>query len=675
MQSDDEMRDARQRLLARCLAVVGLGCVAVLVVAGAASEAGGEVASIAVTALTWLLPGWLIASRRPRLPFGWLLLAGGLFLSVGAGALAYGSAGVTLGWPAAVWVAWIGGWVFFPHLGCMEATYLLFPTGRLPSPRWRWVVVAIVAVNVAMAVSAALFPGPIGFTDALADVDNPAPQVAWMEGLFPLTALAQNVLNLLAIAVVGSRWRHAAGKDRRALAVVFGLGLVNAAVGVLLVAPVGNWVFVLAIPITMALTVSIAWGVLRHQLWNVRLIVSRTLTWLLLTGLLVAVLAGCVAVVGLVVTGTAGRTVGLVVAAAVATVLVAPIERRLHRAIDRLLFGDRLEPYTVLSNLGADLETAGSPSEALDRLVAGIHSSLKVSYAAIELVGRDGHRDVVAASGSTPDGVLEVPVVHHGRHMGSLVVGQRSGDRPFSPADRRLLEDLARQAGAAAASVALTTALQTSRQRIVTAREEERRRLRQELHDGVASALTAIGLKVDSAAALTSTDADGAQGILHGVQDDVRATLNEVRRVVNDLRPPALADLGLGGALAQLAARFNSPSLRVRFAPCGPVDAQIPAAVELAVYRLATEALQNVARHAGAAECSVLLLTDSERIVVTVQDDGMGFADHNVTHSGLGLTGMRDRVEELGGALSLGPRSDGRKGAVVSASFPRWGSG
>jgi signal transduction histidine kinase len=451
---------------------------------------------------------------------------------------------------------------------------------------------------------------------------------------------------------------------------VFGLGLVNAAVGVLLIAPVSDWALVLAVPITMALTVSIAWGVLRHQLWNVRLIVSRTLTWLLLTGLLVAVLAGCVAIVGLVVTGTAGRTVGLVVAAAVATVLVAPLERRLHRAIDRLLFGDRLEPYTVLSTLGADLETVGSPGEALERLVVGIRSSLKVCYAAIELVDRDGHRDVVAASGSTPDSALEVPVVHHGRHMGSLVVGQRSGDRPFSVADRRLLEDLARQAGAAAESVALTTALQTSRQRIVSAREEERRRLRQELHDGVASALTAIGLKVDSAVALAPTNADRAQGILRSVKDDVSGTLDEVRRVVNDLRPPALADLGLGGALAQLATRFDSSSLHVRFAPCGSVDARIPAAVELAVYRVATEALQNVARHAGAAECNVQLVADDEGVVLTIADDGRGFAGANGSHAGLGLASMRERVDELGGTLSLGPRSDGRSGAVVSATFP-----
>lgn len=666
----DRNYDARPALLG----AFGLGCVAVaLLTIGSIGRLDGDVvggAFAALTALSWLLPGWLVAARKPELPFGWLLLAGGVFLAVSAAAIGYGSAGVARGWPSSVWIAWVGSWILFPHLGCMEAAYLLFPDGRLPSPRWRKVVIAIVAVNVAMPLAGAVAPGNIGFTRLLHDVPNPAPTFGLATGVFALTPIAQNVLLLLAIGVLAARWRRAAGGDRSVLAVVLALGVLNAVVGVLLVAPVGEWVFALAVPSTMALTVAIAFGVLRYQLWDIRVIVSRALTWLVLTGSIVAVLAGCVALVGVVVTGTAGRNVGLVVAAGITTVFVVPVERRLRRSIDRLLFGDRLEPYTVLSTLGRDLEVAGSPGEGLERLVATIRASLRLSYAAVELTGSDGRRHLVAASGAAPGEVVEVPVVHQGRHMGVLIVGQGPGDRPFSPADRRLLDDLARQAGGAAATIALTSALQISRQRIVTAREEERRRLRHELHDGVASALTAIGLKVDSATALASSDDPRAQSVLQSVQSDVAATLNEVRRVVTDLRPPALEDLGLRGALAQLASRFDSPSLRVTFA-CADVDSlEAPAAVELAVYRIATEALQNVARHAGAGSCSVRLLAEAGTLVLSVEDDGKGFAEANGSPAGLGLQGMRERVDELGGTLSIDWRSGGQSGAMVTATFP-----
>jgi len=253
--------------------------------------------------------------------------------------------------------------------------------------------------------------------------------------------------------------------------------------------------------------------------------------------------------------------------------------------------------------------------------------------------------------------------------MGWLVVGQAPGDRPFGDADRRLLEDLARQAGAAAAAVALTTALQTSRHRIIQAREEERRRLRRELHDGVASALTAIGLKVDSAAVVAQSDGARAEGILESVRSDVAATLGEVRQVVTDLRPPALEDLGLRGALSELANRFDSPSLHVTFCPVGVEGVDAPAAVELAVYRIATEALQNVVRHAEAVSCTVQLHAERQRIVLTVEDDGKGFSGTDQGGHGLGLAGMAERAEEIGGTLSLADRSNGASGAVVTADF------
>ena len=655
----------RLSALSTVLAVVGLAASAAALIAcarGDWTEWPVTVGSI-LTAVSWLLPGWLVARRRPDLPFGWLLLAGGLFLAVGFASIAGGITAVLHGRAEGPWLAWFGGWIFFPHLGCQEAMYLLFPTGHLLSPRWRKVMVAVVIVNVATVAVAALSPGPVAGSGVLADVESPLGGVAFLEGIFPLVALAQNVVNLAGMWVIFHRWRRAEGTDGRVLGVLFALGVVDALVGVLLIAPIGEWIFLLAVPSTMGLTVSIAWGVLRHGLWDVRVIVRRTVTWLVLTGILVAMLSAGVALVG--------RTLGLVAASAIATVVVVPLERRLRRAVDRLLFGDRREPYAVLSGLGADLEAAGDPMDALQRLVAAIRTSLKVSYAAVELVDPSSGSGTLAATAGTPEGSeVRVPVRHQGREMGSLVVGQHADDRPFTPSDRRLLDDLARQAGAAAASVALTTALQQSRQRLVSAREEERRRLRRELHDGVASALTAVSLKVDSAAALIAGDAGRARAVLSGVQGDVAATLNEVRRVVADLRPPALEDLGLAGALSQLASRFDSASLRVSVETDGLDDIRLPAAVELALYRIATEALQNAARHAHARSCTVRLSLDARQAVLTVADDGNGLVPTNGASSGLGIPGMAERADELGGTLRIERRRDGSSGSVVIATLP-----
>jgi signal transduction histidine kinase len=623
----------------------------------------------ALTALSWVLPGWVVGTRRPELPFGWLLLAGGLFLAAGVAASSYGATAAILGWPAAAWVAWAGGWIFFPHLGCQEAVYLLFPTGHLPSPRWRKVMVAVVAVNAVMVVAAAFSGGRLAETGPLSHLVTPVHGFSFFEGAFPVLAAAQNVLNLMGMWVIFRRWRSAAGSERAVLGAVLALGALDAAVGLLLIAPIAPWIFLVAVPSTMGLTTAIAWGVLRHRLWDVRLIVRRTVTWLLLTGTVVAILALGVALTGLAAGGAGGLTLGLVVASALVTIVVVPLERHLRRAVDRLLFGNRLEPYAVLSTLGAEVEAAGDPVDALERLVAGIRSSLKVSYAAVELVERDGSPTVAAATGSAPDEVLRLPVRHHGTDMGFLVVGQQAGDRPFTVSNRRLLEDLARQAGAAAASVALTTALQQSRQRLVNAREEERRRLRRELHDGVASALTAIGLKVDSAASIVVGDAVRAQGILDGVQADVGATLSEVRRVVTDLRPPALEDLGLVGALGQLASRYDSTSLRVAFTCEGADRSRLRAAVELALYRIANEALQNVARHAHATSCTLRLAVKAHTVALTIEDDGNGLIGSNGAGGGLGLAGMAERADELGGTLAVGQRATGR-GSVVSASLP-----
>jgi signal transduction histidine kinase len=234
--------------------------------------------------------------------------------------------------------------------------------------------------------------------------------------------------------------------------------------------------------------------------------------------------------------------------------------------------------------------------------------------------------------------------------VGELRLAPRSGSDRFSAADRRLLTDLARQAGAAAHAVRLSADLQRSRERLVAAREEERRRLRRDLHDGLGPVLAAQALKAGSARALYARDPAAADALLGELETDLQAALEDIRRLVYELRPPSLDQLGLAGALRQLAARYE-PRLRVSFDLSRQLPA-LPAGLEVAIYRIADEALANVARHAQAGHCRVRLWADGW-LRLEVADDGIGLPDE--PRPGVGSTSMRERAEELGGTCSLEP--------------------
>lgn len=658
------------RPLGPLVAVFGaVATAAALVLAARAGWPDGRVAAVAytVTVATWLGPGALVAARRPRLLFGWLLLAGGMFLAAGMLATAYGdaaAAGDRL--PAAGWAAWIGGFVFFPHLGAYAAIYLLVPSGSLLSRRWRAAVHLLVVVNVATVVLAALGPVAARTGGRIARLyANPLGGIAWANAAFPAAVVGQNLVFVIALVAVWIRWRRAEGDDRRLLRLLFALAVVDQIVGLLLISPPGNWVYALAVPSTMCVTVAVAVGVLRYRLWDLRVVLSRALTYLVLTGLVVVLFAGTVVVASLLFTSGAGPT-GVVLGAAFAAVAVAPAQRRVQRAVDHLVYGRRHDPYAVLSTLGTELEAAVDPAEALERLVVNVAASLKLPYAAVELDSRTGIPVVAAAHGAPGERILRLPLRHQGRPLGALALGLRPGDPDFSAADRSLLADLARQAGAAVHAVALTTALRQSRERLVTAREEERRRLRRDLHDGLASALTAVGLKADAAAELVQRGDGRAAVVLDGLRGDVAETLGEVRRLVSDLRPPALDDLGLAGALAHLASRSSTSSLAITAA--GPQAGRLPAAVEVAVYRIVAEAVQNVARHSRARSCLVHAAADDRLLRVMIVDDGIGIDGAGRSGGGLGLASMAERAEEVGGWCRAERRPEG--GTAVVAEIP-----
>ncbi|MEC3953445.1 ATP-binding protein [Nocardia sp. CDC153] len=635
---------------ASALAVAGLSAVGLsLVYADRAGWSGGAVADPAagLTAATWLLTGLATAVVRPRLPFGWLLLGGGVCLAAAGLLAAGGEYAITAGHPMlGAWLAW-GRWILFPHLAANVLIYLLFPTGTLLSPRWRaWVVLTLTA-NLALILAQLLDPNVS--SDPAMSIANPGPHASWAPALLPFAVAATDAAFLSGLAALAIRWRRG-GPDRRIVRVVFAFAILDTAGGLLLIHPPGQWVYALAVPATAGLTMSIAFGLIRHRLWGVRETVGRAVTYGLLT-------AGVVAVFTLAIT-LAGRS-AVPAAALLVCLMVSPLQRRLQAAVDRFVYGQRHEPYAVLSRLGTALETAGDPEAALIQLVTTAATALRSPWMAIELSGR-----VVAEYGvPQPDRAVRLPLRHQGADLGELVVGLRRGEAGFGVADRRLLKDLTRQAGAAAHAVSLTAALQLAREHTVTVREEERRRLRRDLHDGVAAALTAVGLTLDVAE--SAADAPRAHRLIHKARTDVAAALGEVRRVIDDLGPAVLAEAGLGPALDQLARQFGTATMIVT-ASLRPAGARLPAAIEAAAYRIAAEALQNAAKHAAAARCTVTAAVDADTLRLVVTDDGRGFdAD---APRGLGLRNMAERAEEIGGRCTVTANPSG--GTLVSALLP-----
>ena len=418
-------------------------------------------------------------------------------------------------------------------------------------------------------------------------------------------------------------------------------------------------------------TTGVAVAIVRHRLYDIDLLINRTLVYGLLTALVVGLYAATVGLLGVVLQQRGGLLASLV-ATGVVAVVFQPLRERLQRAVNRLLYGDRQDPYKVLAGLGQRLEATVAPQAVLPGVVETIAGALRLPYVAIEL----GHGDdlqPVAVYGSVVGAPLAVPLVYQAEPIGQLVLGPRAPGEPFSPADRRLLADLAGPVAMVASAVQLTSDLQRSRQRLVTALEEERRRLRRDLHDGLGPTLAGVTLEIGAARKLLDRDPAAADGLLARLQAETKAATTEIRRVVYGLRPPALDELGLVGAIREEANRFASAGqaggtagLVVTVEAPEGLDG-LPAAVEVAAYRITLEALTNVARYAHARHCTIhLRLHDGLALHVT--DDGSGLpADY---HAGVGLTSLRERAAELGGTCTVASLASG--GTAVRANLPIW---
>ena len=598
------------------------------------------------------LAGALLIDRRPDLPFGWLLAIGTLLHTVYAASVFIGYT-AALAHPPSGLTRWllIGGTSFgFVQLPIQGLINLRFPGGSVHGRAARWMQRLIVG-GTTLAVLGGMF-GARSFQgdeapERLKGMTNPITggttvgKIAdAMVFLVPVVVL----LTLIAGIRIVVRCVQATGLERqqlkwRAAYIVLGFLLFPLAVTENLpFVELDNLVFVLTIVIP----------VLRFRLWAIDTIVRRSLAYTCVVALLAILYVSIALSAGNVVSSRVGATVAAIAVA----VAFAPLRDRAQRLVDRYFYGQRSDPYVALRDFGRRL-SATAPGEVFASVVDAVTSTLRLPYVAIERA----HDGTVLASSGEPSGMTSRwPLAYEGRVEAYLVASPRKGEDSFDERDRQLLDDVARHAGAPVHAEALTADLLASRQRLVTAREEERRRLRRDLHDGLGPVLTSIGLNLDAAKARLARDPTSAGALLGDAKSGTSQAIADLRVLVHGLRPPALDDLGLLGALrAQTGRLASSAGLRVDLDVDAHAITALPAAVEVAVYRSVIEAVTNAARHARATTCTVRIrIIDARALTVEVIDDGVGGNDTPWT-AGVGLTSMRERAEELGGTFGVGP--------------------
>ena len=408
-------------------------------------------------------------------------------------------------------------------------------------------------------------------------------------------------------------------------------------------------------------------AILRYRLYDINVVINRTLVYGALSACVVGIYVLAVGALGALFQAQGNLGISLL-ATGVVALLFQPLRGRLQRGVNRLMYGERDDPYTVISRLGRRLEATLAPDTVLPTLVETIAQALKLPYAAILLKEGGGFR--TAASYGSPGGEPEtIPLIYQREEIGRLVLSPRSPGEGFSDADRSLLEDLARQAEVAVHAVRLTADLQRSRVRLVATREEERRRLRRDLHDGLGAQLAGLNVQAGTLRRLIPRDTDAAEEVVVELREELRSAISDIRHLVYDLRPPALDDLGLLEALRRLAERYGSEDEQLGVLVEVPEDLpDLPAAVEVAVYRITQEGLTNVARHARARTCLVRLAVDDD-VALEIVDDGIGIPAQR--SAGVGLSSMHERASELGGSCVDQSGPNGGTRVLVRLPWPK----
>jgi signal transduction histidine kinase len=658
-----------------------------------AEGAGLEVAFSTVF-LAVATVGALIAARQPQTAIGWILGSAGVVAGFRLFADGYAalSAGTMLGrLPAdAAGLVWVSSWLQYASVGSLSLVLLLSPRGRLPSRRWRPVLwLQVGSLGLAM-LSAAVAPGPLSGWPYM---DNPL-GITRLDGvparLFQLSAAGVAAGLILATVSLVLRTRVASGEERQQVKwVLYGAAFVAVAfpgVAISTVMPdvATAWrearllLFLAAFVLFVA---SLGVGVLRYHLYDIDFVISRTLVYGTLAAGITAVYAGLVAGVGSIVGSMGDADPATVpteilalslVAAALVAVVFQPVRERLQRLANRLVYGRRLSPYDVLADLSRRMAGALSVDAVLPRLAEAAAVGIGARRARVRVYVPGGRDQAVAWPAEALAETFErtTPVLHQGELVGEIAVSKPAGE-PLTSTEQALLADLAAQAGPALGNVRLAAdlriqadELRASRQRIVAAQDQERRRIERDLHDGAQQHLVAMAVNLQIIQDLIEADPREAGLLVSEVRSEVAEALGTLRDLARGIYPPALADHGLRAALEGHIAK-TIPIAHLESAAAA--DWRYAPDVEAAAYFCVLEALQNCAKHAPQTSVHVRLGAEAEWLTFEVTDEGPGFEPAHI-RSGTGLQGMTDRLAAVGGSLAI--RSSTGHGTTVAGKLP-----
>ncbi|MAU01387.1 MAG: hypothetical protein CL608_29965 [Anaerolineaceae bacterium] len=530
-------------------------------------------------------------------------------------------------------VAWLAPSLFTI---CFFLLFYLFPDGRF-LPKWIGVL--------GLAVTGAA----ILFFSRLETNLNISEETAWVLFVFSIFVFA-----LIGLFSQVLKWRKATVVEKQQTRLVlFALGLfialpfIQSIIGLF----VGDdpllhflslhlFLFgVTLIPITIGISA------LRFRLWQMDVLLNRTLVYGSLTALIILLYIVVVGLLGAFF-GRDGNELFAVLTIGLVAVLFNPLRQRLQRLVNQLVYGQRDDPFAVIAKLSRMLEETAVPNQILSVLVQTIAQTLKLPYVAIV----NNENGILAATSEKQFTTLHsFPLVYQSQTIGQLLIAPHEVGNVFTVEEEKLLRNVARQAGTAVYAGQLTDQLQRSRERMVITREEERRRLRRDLHDGLGPQLAAITIKAGAAQNVLRSDPDKAGKLLTEIKTESQNAIKEIRQVVEGLRPPSLDQLGLLSALQEFVAQNDNGHMQITIQAAEELP-NLPAALEVAAYRILTEAITNVMRHAQAQTCQVHL-TVNEQLTLTIMDDGIGLP--TALPTGVGFLSMRERAEELGGTFKV----------------------
>ncbi|HEY1322975.1 MAG TPA: ATP-binding protein [Streptosporangiaceae bacterium] len=626
-----------------------------------------------VTDLAVPVVGFVLASRRPANRIGWLFLAAGLALAVRAFAHHYGlhalvaAPGSLPGGRAAMWVS---NWVWVIPLAMLAFAFLLFPTGLLRSPRWRpaaWFVGGAFALATAGAIVAATHIWSHPFATSFRQLGNLA--VVTMTYVLMFAGL------VVGVAALVVRFARSNGEERLQLkwfAAAAVLVLVMLAVTFPASLAIANVLGDLAF---LCLFVAVAVAVLKYRLYDIDLVISKAVLYGSLAVFITAVYAGLVVGVGTLV-GNRRSPLLTALAAAVVAVAFQPARQRAGRLANRVVYGRRATPYQVLSDFARRIGGTYAAEDVLPQMAHTVADGTGAEAVVVWLRIGDEFRPEASSDGSAlppglpvagqalpalPGSDLNVPIVHQGELLGAISVTMPK-DEPLRPAGQQLVADVASQAGLALANAGLIEDLRTSRQRLVTAQDEARRRLERNIHDGAQQDLVALGINLKLAGLAVAGDPARAGQVFSELQAEAAGALENLRDLARGIYPPLLADLGLAAALNAQAGKSMVP-VTVESDGIG----RFAQDTEAAVYFCCLEALQNTAKYAHATQVRICLQAQHATLRFTVSDDGAGY-DARRTPLGSGLRNMADRLAALGGRLEI--QSAPGQGTTITGHLP-----